>query len=232
MTKLLAVASLVLFCAPLAIGQSLNTQVIGTLEGGQGLCSQNGTSKASCAGVFQENPNVSAGASILATADYGVVTASSGAVANCGTGCEIGATAQTTNASFNDSATLQGVPSSGAFFLITVDVSGSVSDPNATGSNFVLQINDARHTANCTFLTPNGHCSRYIPVTNGDTVYFNAVLGNFAIADLVVAGGGNGTLTEFAIGSGRITELAVVNQQHHVLNNVIITTASGHQYPL
>ena len=231
MTKLLAVASLVLFFAPVAIGQSLNTSVTGYV-GQQVLCTQNGSSKATCARLYQEDPNVSAGVSMLAAADYGVLTASSGAVDNCGTGCEISAAA-TAGAWFNDSATLQGVPSSGAFFLITLDVSGSVSDPNATTSNFVLSIYDAQHTANCpAVLTPNAHRVCYLSVTDGDTVYFNATLGNSATANLVVAGGGNGTLTEFAIVSARISELAVVNQQRQVLNTVIITTASGHQYPL
>jgi hypothetical protein len=169
---------------------------------------------------------------MLAAADYGVLTASSGSVDNCGTGCEISAVANA-GAWFYDSATLQGVPSSGAFFLITVDVSGEVSDPNAAVANFVLTIYDAAHTANCpAILTPNAHRVCYLSVTDGDTVYFNAALGDAAIANLVVVGGGNGTLTESAIVSGRISKLAVVNQQRQVLNNVIITTASGHQYPL
>ena len=47
----------------------------------------------------------------------------------------------------------------------------------------------------------------------------------------VIAPGGSGQVKQTAYSDVTVTEAAVVNSKGQVLNNVVIHTISGHQYP-
>ena len=228
MTRAIWAAQLLLLFAPLANAQYAS--VVGGLNG-LTLCSQTGTFKATCTGKWQNSEGSQViGVTAQANDDYGFVHSSAGVVINCSTSCSNNASAQG-NAYFADGATLQGVPSSGAFFLIKVDMRGVVSDPAYDIVSFELQINDFYgHYSYCTIDTPNGRCSASIPVSQDESIGFNFSLGDTATASLQVIKG-NGTLSEGVSTRAVVTELAVVNGHGQVLKNVIITTNSGHIYP-
>jgi hypothetical protein len=230
MTRVIWAASLLLLFARLANGQ--NASAVGDLNG-LNLCSQTGTFNAACTGKWQNSDGSQViGTTAQAMDDYGFVQSSAAVVINCSTSCSDNASAQG-SASFADGATLQGVPTSGAFFLIKIAMRGVVSDPVYDLINFELQINDFQgHSSNCVIdtPTPNRNCSAYIPVSQDESIGFNVSLGNTATASLQVIGG-NGTLSEGVSTTAIVTELAVVNGQGQVLKNVIITTSSGHIYP-
>jgi hypothetical protein len=232
MTKLRAAASLLLFLAPLANGQNQSAQVAGSVNG-IGLCSQKGVSKAFCSANYSSPDGTkTAGVEAGASNDYGFAAAGAGAVVNCSSSCEMGASAQA-QADFSDSATLQGVPSSGAYFLIKVGMIGQTDDPSYTyiQTSLELQMKDTVNGSNCVIANKlNGNCFTYIPVNNDETVYFGVTNASAASPNLQVTNG-NGTLEAGVSTKGTIIELAVVDQKGQVLKNVIILTGSGHQYP-
>ena len=150
MTRAIWAAQLLLLFAPLANAQYAS--VVGGLNG-LTLCSQTGTFKATCTGKWQNSEGSQViGVTAQANDDYGFVQSSAGVMINCSTSCSNNASAQG-NAYFADGATLQGVPSSGAFFLIKMDMRGVVSDPAYDIVSFELQINDFYgHYSYCTIV--------------------------------------------------------------------------------
>ena len=224
--------SMLLFVSSAAVlnaaAQSLSTSVGSVLDDGTGLCQNNGTTHAACTGHWSgSDGDEEASGGGTANANYGDLTSDARAVVNCSDACILGA--QTVSGSdFTDTANIQNAPTSGSFFLVRISLGGSVS--NASTSSPELQLNINGDSAQCAILTDKGSCHARLPLS-GPTDSFDFSVGLVSSVTASLDGAGPGTDTEYADLKGTVVELAVVNGKGEVLKNVVITTASGHQYP-
>jgi hypothetical protein len=192
------------------------------------LCQNSGTTHAACKGSWQSGnglDTLTAGGS--SSVSYGYLKAETEVVVNCSAGCILSGQG-VASSSFTDQANIENAPATGAYFLVAVSVSGSVSNSQTAITTLQLDINGG--AAQCAVLASSGSCYAYLPVTNSTQSFgFSLGLTNSTSADLY---GVSGTDTEYGQLSGKVTKLAVVNNKGQVINGVVITTASGHTYPL
>jgi hypothetical protein len=229
----LLVVLFVFFQYVAAHSQTLVTQVTGSVIGiGAPICEKLGTDYAACKGRWQNsNGSESATVGMQARSAYGTVSGGSTAVSDCSGFCQLATEAQATSWA-GDVAYLQNVPDSDAYFLVKISAMIQVTDSTADPAQVLMQIQDEEgQRAVCSVSEATGKCYAYIPVTSSTgSVTFGLSAGAEAFASLNSPTGGS--LTESASCNGSITALAVVNSKGQVLKNVVITTGSGHTYPL
>lgn len=232
--KKFAVVAGILVCFNLAAqAQTRYAKVIGNIGPQDAVCIQGGagSKEAGCKTKWSTADGMDT-AEVLAGAlnDYGQVTAGARTEENCTTVCSFSSSANPAEAYIYDQATLENAPSSGAYFLIQTMNKGISTTPPLTIVKFTLSLADNEsHSDSCNLGTPTGRCTVYIPVTGNADQVFTFELSLDAAS--VIAPGAVGQLTRTAYGNVTVTELAVVNRNGQVLNNVVIHTKSGHQYP-
>lgn len=197
------------------------------------LCQNAGTTHAACKGTWQgPDGTESVGVSNVASDTWGYVKAIASADVNCGVGCQISAVGEA-EADFLDAVYVQNAPPQGAYLRIAISSKGTISNLSTTSTIMQLDVLDEmNHRAECYVSNPAiGTCHASLSVSGPTTqlFIFRVFLGGNAGASLY---GGPGTDSEYANLYGKVTELAVVDGNGKIIQNVIITTTSGHEYPL
>ena len=133
---------------------------------------------------------------------------------------------------FSDGVSIQNAPAKGAFLRISISLSGAISNVTKASTNVQLDMSDARNRAECNVAnSPTGSCRASLAVTSPSQSFsFSVNLGSDVVASLDYVG--KGADTEYANLTGKVTRLAVVNSKGKTISGVVITTTSGHRYPL